>query len=192
MEKNLKKRLALALLLCILICAFVPGTAAYFTATGTARNTVTAGNIQIELVETALTPGGATVPFENAVGIMPGSTVSKIVQVKNTGAQNAYVRVRLEKNIRLAPGASGEVDPTLVSYAVNTSAWTQSGDYYYYNSALTPGALTPPLVTEVRFSPAMGNVYQNAVMEIIVHAAATQTANNGASALAAAGWPADT
>lgn len=160
MEKNLKKRLALALLLCICICALVPGTAAYFTATGTARNTITAGNIQIELVETALTPGGDTVPFENAVGVMPGSAVSKIVQVKNTGAQNAYVRVRLEKNIRLAPGAAG--------------------------------ALTPPLVTEVRFSPAMGNAYQNAVMEIIVHAAATQTANNGASALTAAGWPADT
>ena len=192
MEKNPKRRLLLALLLCICVCALVPGTSAYFTAVGIARNIVTAGNIQIELVETALAPGGESVPFENVVGVMPGSTVSKIVQVKNTGSQNAYVRVRLEKNIRLAPSSTGEVDPSLVSYAVNTSAWTQRGDYYYYNSALTPGTLTTPLVTEVRFSPDMGNAYQNAVMEIVVHAAATQTANNGASALAAAGWPADT
>ena len=42
-----------------------------------------------------------TKPFENLSGVMPNTTVTKIAEVKNTGASDAWVRVKVEKNIKL-------------------------------------------------------------------------------------------
>lgn len=78
----------------------------------------------------------------------------------------------------------------MVSVDENTSAWTRQGAYCYYNSPLAPGETTQPVFTSVSFSPDMGNAYQDMKLIVTVNAAATQTANNGASALTAAGWPA--
>ena len=93
----------------ILVCALIIGvlavsalgTLAYFTSEDTATNVVTAGNVKIELKENALSEDGETlVPFENdQIGIMPGTEVSKIVTVKNTGNQPAFIRIKLAKNI---------------------------------------------------------------------------------------------
>lgn len=143
-----------------------------------------------DLEERMLTPDGEkTVPFEDQLGVMPGSDVSKIVTVTNTGGQPAWVRVSLDKAIELARGVEGEADLSLVTCDLNTESWTEKDGYYYYNAALEPGQTTEPLFTAVHFAETMSNMYQESRAILQVNAFATQTAHNGASALEAAGWP---
>lgn len=189
-KRSLKTKLLALSVVLILAALSVYGTLAYFTAQGTARNVITTGDIKIALEERMLTPDGEkTVPFENQLGVMPGSDVSKIVTVTNTGGQPAWVRVSLDKAIELARGVEGEADLSLVTCDLNTESWTEKDGYYYYNAALEPGQTTAPLFTAVTFDTSMGNMYQNSVAYIDVYAAAVQTAHNGAAVMEAAGWP---
>lgn len=184
---NKRKVLVISLIAALLaICAL--GTSAYFTDRGTAKNTITTGGVKIDLIETAAIDG-ENVPFEDVVGVMPGSEVSKIVEVKNIGESDAYIRVSVEKALALAEGREGGVDLSLVTLDFNTEAWTEADGYYYYNSPLKPNETTAPLFTAVSFSTDMGNLYQNSSLTVNVTAEATQVANNGASALTANGWP---
>lgn len=97
-KRRLKTKLVALSVVLILAALSVYGTLAYFTAQGTARNVITTGDIKIALEERMLTPDGEkTVPFEDQLGVMPGTDVSKIVTVKNTGGQPAWVRVSLDK-----------------------------------------------------------------------------------------------
>lgn len=177
-----------AMLACLAIAA--SGTLAYFTAQETAHNVITSGGVEIRLIEKAET-GSGLVDFEDVDGVMPGTTVSKIVRVENTGASEAWVRVSLAKAFELAAPVPGfQADPELLVLNINTKDWTEKDGYYYYNAAIAPGEVTEPLFTTVTFAPEMGNEYQNSKASIDVAAQAVQTANNGASALAAAGWSA--
>ena len=133
--------------------------------------------------------GNGLVPFEDIDGVLPGMDISKIVQVKNTGGQAAWVRVSADKDIQLAEGVDGEVDLSLLSYDLNTAFWTEKDGFYYYNTILQPNEVTEPLFTKVIFSATMSNMYQNSKAVINVTAQATQVANNGTCALDAAGWP---
>lgn len=121
-------------------------------------------------------------------GVVPGSAVPKYVEVENTGASAAYVRVRVQKDVRLPEGTAG--DAAAVTLDINTQDWTARDGYYYYNKPLQPGERTPYLFTEVRFAAEMDARYGGAQIEVRVQAEATQAANNGQSALEAAGWPA--
>lgn len=172
---------------CLSVAAY--GTIAYFTAEDTATNVITTGNIRIELEETTVSETGELVPFKDLTGVMPGADVSKIVQVKNTGSQPAYVRIRMEKVITLAEGASGEADASLLSCDLNETDWTYKDGYYYYNEPLAPGAKTEPLFTKVTFSKEMDNLYQDSKAQINLVAFATQAANNGVTVWEASGWP---
>ena len=49
---------------------------------------------------------------------------SKIVEVKNTGGQDAWVRVSVNKAIELAEGVEDEVNLSLISFDLNTDYWT--------------------------------------------------------------------
>ena len=188
----MKKRfVALALGLCLIAAATAMGTSAYFTAQETDHNVITTGGVAIALEEWASLPepGEEPVPFEDVAGVMPGAQVGKVVQVANTGASEAWVRVCLAKSITLAQGVEGEPDLSLVTMDINTAAWTEKDGYYYYNKPLAAGETTEPLFTQVSFDKDMGNLYQNCTAQVDVSAQAVQTANNGGSALEAAGWP---
>ena len=190
----MKKKVLLLATLAIFTSVIATGTLAYFNAEDIAHNVITSGNVKVELVETSKKDANSDpVPFEDVDGVMPGQAVSKIVQVENTGESDAYVRIKVEKEISLKPGntAPSNYTPILIDYATGTeaTAWTKSGDYYYYNSPLEPGELTEPLFTEVFFKENMGNEYQNCKVEIDVSAYATQVAHNGTNALDAKGWP---
>ncbi len=88
-------------------------TIAYFNTADTARNVITSGNIKIALNET----DAAGAPFKDAVDVMPGQTVDKIVTVQNTGDDPSYIRVSVTKAIQLAAGISGNPDAGLLSLA---------------------------------------------------------------------------
>lgn len=186
----MKKKLLVLSTAIICMAIAVSGTYAYFTAKETARNVITAGNIKIELVETAIPEGGGDpVPFENVDGVMPGAEISKIAQVRNTGDNPAYVRVSVEKVIELAEGIDAAANPDHLILDINTSDWTYQDGFYYYNKALPAGMMTEPLFTTVTFDKSMDNRYKNSKAVIAVTAYATQVANNGTSPLECKGWP---
>ena len=194
----MKRRIpAIALVLALLvIAASAYVTLAYFTADDQVTNVITAGNVKIELCEMMTTENGDTlVPFEDVSGVMPGTEVSKIVTVKNTGNNAAYVRVSVSSLIKDANDIEDELlTDRLDSYIeldINTEKWTYMDDgYYYYNTALEAGAETEPLFTTVKYLEKMPNEYQNTTLEMNITAYATQKANNGSNVFEASGWPA--
>ena len=181
----MKRKLLILSTLAICLAIFAAGTHAYFTAEHTAHNVITTGSVVIAVQEWA--DEEKTVPFEELTGVMPHTTVTKIAEIKNTGASEAWVRVKVEKNIRLQ--GEGTPDIGLVELTLNTTDWTERDGYSYYTKALKPGEVTAPIFTAVTFGTAMGNEYQNATATVDVFAQAVQTANNGATVLDAQGWP---
>ena len=186
----MKRKLLILSLLVILAALTAAGTLAYYTDSARTHNVITSGNVDIDLLEWA--DEAHTKPFKNKQGVMPGTKVTKIVEVKNTGTGAAFLRLYVEKNVYGADGKPMNSEPEPVSLNFNETDWTYSEGYYYYNRALQPGETTEPLFTTVTFDPQMGNEYQNAFAHVKVTAYAVQSANNGDSPLAAKGWPSDT
>ena len=181
----MKRKLLILSVLVICIATLAAGTLAYFTSEGTAHNVITTGGVEIAVQEWADVE--KTKPFEDMTGVMPGMTVTKIAEIKNTGASDAWVRVKVEKNIKLQ--GEGTPDTGLVELTLNTTDWTEKDGYFYYTKALKPGEVTAPIFTAVTFKADMGNEYQNATATVDVLAQAVQTANNGATVMDAQGWP---
>lgn len=95
-----KKIVALCLVVALAATAIIGGTLAYFTDTDEETNTFTVGNVKIDLIEQQKTENGLK-PFEQNKVLVPGTSkdgnaVSKIVTVKNTGANDAWVWVDLK------------------------------------------------------------------------------------------------
>ena len=181
----MKRKLLILSVLAICIATLAAGTLAYFTSEGKAHNVITTGGVEITVQEWA--DEEKTKPFENLSGVMPNTTVTKIAEVKNTGASDAWVRVKVEKNIRLQ--GEGTPDTGLVELTLNTDDWTEKDGYFYYTKALKPGEVTAPIFTAVTFKADMGNESQNATATVDVSAQAVQTANNGDAVMDAKGWP---
>lgn len=189
--KTRKKLAAIAVML-LALAMLGYSTVAFFTAEETATNVITSGSIRIDLQETAITEDGRTILFEESqerFDVMPGQEVSKIVQVENTGANDAYIRIKVTKSIQLAEGVNGTADEALITMDFNTAYWTEQDGYYYYNKPLAPGQKTEPLFRNVIFDPQMSNMYQESTATVKVDAQATQVKNNGESVFQAAGWP---
>ena len=186
----MKKKCLMCAVIAILLSIVAYGTTAYFSHEDTATNVITTGDIKIELQEWAIPDGGGDrIPFEDVIDVQPGMVVSKIVQVKNIGGQDAWVRIALDKAITLADGVEGKVDLSLISYDLNTKYWTEQDGYYYYNTILKADKITEPLFTRVIFSADMDNLYQHSKAVINVNAQATQVIHNGETVLEANGWP---
>ena len=165
------------------------GSIAYFTDEERADNVITSGSIDIELHEWSgdVDDEGNKLEFEDVTGVMPGTDVSKIVEIENVGGSDAYVRIALKKEVNLAYEGTPDLD--LVKLDIDFDNWTYQDGFYYYNHVLKPGETTAPLFTTVAFDSSMNNMYQNSEAKVFVGAYATQVANNGASVFDAAGWP---
>ncbi len=180
-----KKLFALSVMaMLIAICSF--GTAAFYNAQDTAHNVITMGNVNIAISEWA--DEEKTIEFSNVDGVLPNTSVTKVVEIRNTGKSDAWVRVRIEKNISLNSDSEG--DTGLISLNINEGAWIDGNDgYYYYSKKLTEDEVTEPIFTKVDFSKDMDNSYVGAVCSVEVFAEAVQSANNGDDVLSADGWP---
>lgn len=82
----MKKKIVTLSLVAALAVTAIGGTFAYFTDTDKADNTFTIGNVQID-IEEVFDPEDAN--------LIPGKDINKDVYVKNTGANDAYVRVHI-------------------------------------------------------------------------------------------------
>lgn len=184
----MKRKLLILSVVAICIATMAAGSLAYFTAEGKAHNVITTGGVKIAVQEWANQE--KTEPYSTQTkGVMPGTPVTKIVEIKNTGASEAWVRVKVVKKIELAV-PTDNFDESLVELELNETDWKKEPDgYYYYQKALKPGDTTDPILQSVMFKSAMGNAYQNAKISIDISAQAVQTANNGAAVKDALGWP---
>ena len=180
----------------VLMCLAIlgSGTLAYYSSDYHVHNVITSGAVNIEIVERQETDEGLVPYPTDPVGIMPGTTLSKVVTIKNNDAE-AFVRAQYSVTITDADGnvmnlSQEEVD-AIISVNVDGNYWSQKDPvdgWWYYNEAVVDD--TEPFFTEVAFSgPNMTNEYQNCTIEIDVNAQAVQVANNEASALEAAVWP---
>ncbi len=187
-RKNLKEKLLVLSMVMTVAAIAACGSMAYFTEEERAENVIRAGNIKIKLQEKQLSPSGeTTLPFEDSVNVVPGGTVSKIVQVENVGGQSVWIRASFQMEVTTADGGK-EADASLLSLRLNTADWTEREGFYYYNEALAPGQTTAPLLEAVGFFGATDDSYQNGSAVVTVNLWATQSIHNGHSALAAAGW----
>ena len=176
-----------AALICLSIA--MTGTLAYFTADDVAHNVITTGKVNIALQEWA--NEDRTVPFENIEGVMPGNEITKIALVKNTGTAPAWIRVKIDIAVTKQIDKETVFLPSnKVLLDIDTENWKLKEDgYYYYQKALAADELTEPIFTSVLFDRSMNNAYQNSTASVDVFAEAVQTANNGANAEEASGWP---
>ena len=133
----MKRKLLILSVLAICIATLTAGTLAYFTSEGKAHNVITTGGVEIAVQEWA--DEDKQTPFENLNGVMPDTTVTKIAEIRNTGAAAAWVRVQVRKTIRLAQ--DGKPDASMIEMIyTDTEDWKDGGDgYFYYQKALQPG-----------------------------------------------------
>lgn len=105
----MKKKVISIALVIALIAVIAVGSFAYFTDTKSATNTFTQGNVKIDLQEGTKMEGQETqanltdwaTTYPNGAVLMPGTSkdgnaVSKIITVKNTGNNDAWVWVELK------------------------------------------------------------------------------------------------
>ena len=142
-----KTMLIAALVICLAIAA--TGTLAYYTAEGKAHNVITSGGVNIEVVEKTTGEDGTLVDFpkDGIKGVMPGSSVTKIVRIDNKGSSEAWVRVKVDSKIVGADGKElslviGENERPVIKYTV-LEGWIKGDDgYWYYNKPVAPGGQT--------------------------------------------------
>lgn len=189
----MKKRiLAIAVvIICMSILASV--TIAYYTDSATARNVITSGGIDIEVLEQQLVDGELVDYPDEPIPVMPTGEVSKIVSVQSN-QQTAWIRANYTITVYDAENkvmqiSADELDKVIV-IEPDGEKWTEKNGWWYYNTAVETGKMTDPLFEKVAFSgPHMDNRYQGAKVVIDVAAEAVQKANNGETVMDALGWP---
>ena len=172
-----KKILILTLCIALLAVAAVGGTLAYFTDTEEVTNTFTVGNVKIELLESQLlradditdaaiiadAEGYADYLAQAGKNILPGISVKKAPYIRNTGSNNAYVRLRVLIPVELMDivtcvYTSEAVADGSVAEAVKLANVTVDGvEYaqyaYVYNEKLAPEAMTYwPVFSQVKLN----------------------------------------
>jgi len=175
------KRKTLVLLLAAAVTVLaVGGTLAYFTATKTATNTFTVGNVKIDLTEPMWDTEGSV----DAPEAYPGEPLAKDPTITNTGANPCVVRIKVEWPASLPGDASairyrtgGHMDELGVG-------WYDGGDGYFYyleplkNPADTThpdlGTATTPLFDHIVMPTDMTNGDAETDYNVVVTAEAVQ------------------
>lgn len=188
----MKKKIFAAAVIIICLSIMASATLAYYTAEDTAHNVITTDQVTVVIEEWQEGADGQWTAYpDEPITVLPATTVSKIVTVKNVHA-DSYIRAKFDIQL-YKDGQPVDYPTDVITVEVDTERWgrkTGDGTWYYYTDALEAGDITVPFITAVVFDgPGMTNEYQNCTVEIIVTAQAVQTANNGNSALEALGWP---
>lgn len=191
----MKRKLIIGSILVILLATLTTGTWAYYSSKTVAHNVITSGNVKIDLLEWA--DKDKTKPFVDLTGIMPGTSVTKVPEVKNVGEGEAWIRAKVEISIVNADKEqlpNEKNNKQLVTFKLLNNGWIDGKDgYYYYEKFVKPDGLTEPIFDTVSFDAAMDNPYQNCKATVTIKAEAVQTANNpipaGGSVTDIKGWP---
>lgn len=165
-DKRVKKGriVAAAAAVVTAISLFSACTLAYWNATGESKNVLTMSSYQAEIVE----------QYEIPSHVDPGSSVSKVVNVKNTGTVDMIVRVKIQKAFgtrdasgKLHPDAG--LNPELIQLELNETCWKYLDGYWYYTGILGAGQTTKePLLSGYTVSDEVTNDYKGKDAQIVV------------------------
>lgn len=191
----MKKKILYIAAVIICLSIITGGTLAYYTASDTARNEITAGGVEVQVVQQQLVNGTLQPCPDQPIQVMPAATVSKIVTVQSN-EQAAWVRMNYTLTIYDAEGKEMEISAEELEKVIlidnDTTNWTMKDGWWYYNAAVKTGEMTEPLFEEVVFSGQhMDNKYQLCTLVVDITAQGVQQANNGAEVWEALGWPED-
>lgn len=154
---NKKKILSLALVVA-LIAIMVTGSLAYFTADDEVTNTFTVGSVKIEIYENDKATDEPVVEFDPLTPVVntnPSEDESyqdKVVEVKNTGANAAYIRVHIAVPTALIGYLQLDVNNAGWSNVVLSDATIGNDNVPYtvftfdHLTAVDPGAFTAELL----------------------------------------------
>ena len=189
----MKKKILYIAAIIICLSLITGGTYAYYTTSDTARNVITTGGVEVQVVEQQLVNGTLQPYLNQRIPVMPATTVSKIVSVQSK-QEPVWVRTNYTVTVYDADNKALEVPAEELKKAIvinpDATNWTEKDGWWYYNTAIASGETTKPLFEEVEFSgPNMDNKYQNCTVVIDVTAQAVQKANNKETVLEALGWP---
>ncbi|MEG1562027.1 MAG: hypothetical protein RR323_06465 [Raoultibacter sp.] len=142
--RHLSVAIGCALLVCLL--AFSTTAWAAWHVADEARNIVS-------------TPALAGVIVEDdarVVDLRPGADITKDIHVKNTGAFDAFARVRVDTYWADGQGARMALPTHDIEVAYNTSMWKAGADgFFYYRGVLSPGQTTDSLIKSIKLSPSL-------------------------------------
>lgn len=156
----MKKKVLTVALVVALIAIMVSGTLAYFTHNDEVTNTFTIGSVKIEIYEndnattTDTISFGKLMPIANtATPSADGSYIKKVVDVKNTGANAAYIRTHIAMPTNLINYLQLDVTTTGWSYVGSTTASAGGVNYtvftYDHTAAVAPNGFTSELLQGV-------------------------------------------
>lgn len=152
----MKKKILTVALVVALLAIMVTGTLAYFTDQDEVTNTFTVGSVKIEVYENgeetpdAIKPLGVLTPVVSAEPSDDVSYKDKVVDVKNTGKNDAYIRVHIAMPTALVDYLQLDVTREGWSNPVLTEATVERVDYtvitYDYLTPVAPNAFTAELL----------------------------------------------
>lgn len=156
----------------------VGGTLAWFTDTETATNVVTTGNVNISILENDEVKDDSGITFpENQV---PGASLEKVVTVKNTGANPAYVRVTLDvtgKDDAVLTDAQIALIKAAIQFPESSTWDTDDNEVYYYIGEVAPEGSTEALITGIAIPTTWDNNMTNLKFDVKIVAEAIQSEN---------------
>lgn len=162
-----KKILSISMIASLAAVAVIGSSLAYFTDEDEKTNTITIGNVEIKLTEPEWDAEGE----EEAEEMYPGEAVAKDPTVENTGANPAFVRVRVEwpEGVDLSY-RTDYVDEKLG----DDWAYNETDGYFYYTKVLEAGATTDALFDQIVLSTDTTNGDATTGYDIVVTAEAIQ------------------
>ena len=183
-----KSKLLLIAVAAILLTVLTQPTLAYYTIIGTATNVVTSGDISLQIHEK--TADGSDFPAEG-VYVIPGDIVSKQVTVENICAHPFYLRVKAVFGSNAEELSAEEC----LALNINTENWIYHDGWYYFETVLEPGEVTPWFFSQVEIvGSQVGTDLIGKTLQLTVVAQAVQSENNpveNGDVTAALGWPAE-
>lgn len=155
----MKKKILVIALAIAVIAMMVGGSLAYFTAEDEVNNTFTIGSVKIEIYENdeptpdAENPLGTLVPVVDMTNPSGDeSYIDKVVDVKNTGANAAYIRTHIAVPTALVPYLYLDLDVTGWAPLGETTTADPAGYTVYsfdYLSEVAPNDFTTELLKGV-------------------------------------------
>ena len=143
-------------------------------------NMISMGSVTGQIVEV----------YEQGQTVYPDATVDKVVQVKNTGSVDTFVRVKIEKvwgdtrdkDGDLIADTSLSTDNIIIKYDDKNWFYNKNDGYYYYLNVLKPNETTKSLFESFYIDgEKTGKGYNNKQADIIVTMEMVQAGGNGMS-----------
>lgn len=188
-----KRMIAVVMAVCALAVLAIGSTFAFFTSKDNAGNTFTMGNVNISLTETSeanpdkgikageVSEDGKAVKY---TGVMPGDVYSKNPRVTNTGANDAWIRVKLDVT---SEDEGMQENVAALKQAIidemKNYEWAVKADddgYIYYTEIVEPTVYID-LFETVTIPTTWGNEAADASFSIEISAEAVQSDNNGST-----------